>query len=262
MAWQTILFEVAEGVATLTLNRPERLNAFVPDMHREVARALTEVEGDDQIRALLLTGAGRSFCAGQDLAARNQSDDPATTARSALDEHYNPLVRRLRALAKPVVAAVNGVAAGGGAGLAFACDVVVAGRSASFLQAFCRIGLIPDVGNTYFLPRLAGTARAMGLALLGDQIPAEQAAEWGLIWKVFDDAALLPEARALAVRLAQGPTRSLGLIKEAIYRSLDNTLDRQLELERDLQGDAAATDDFREGVAAFMAKRPARFVGH
>jgi 2-(1,2-epoxy-1,2-dihydrophenyl)acetyl-CoA isomerase len=261
MSFATVLFELGEGVATLTLNRPDRLNSFTTEMHEEVATALGTVEGDPAIRALLLTGAGRGFCAGQDLNLREASAGGEFDAGAAIDRYYNPLVRRLRALRKPVIAAVNGPAAGAGANLAFACDIVLAARSASFLQAFCRIGLVPDTGGTWFLPRLAGSARAMGMMLLGEPLPAATAAEWGLIWKVVDDDKLMSEARALATKLAQGPTIGLGLIKEALNRSLASTLDAQLDSERDLQRIAATSADFREGVGAFLEKRPARFTG-
>ena len=261
MGFATILFELDQGVATLTLNRPERLNSFNAAMHEEVATALATVEGDAGIRALLVTGAGRGFCAGQDLNLRDAASGGEFDAGAAIDRYYNPLVRRLKALRKPVIAAVNGPAAGAGANLALACDIVIAARSASFLQAFCRIGLVPDTGGTWFLPRLAGSARAMGLMLLGEPLPAANAAEWGLIWKVVEDDRLMAEARALAVRLAQGPTIGLGLIKEALNRSLESGIDAQLDRERDLQRVAARSADFREGVAAFLEKRPARFTG-
>jgi len=262
MNWQTILFEVAEnGVALLTLNRPERLNSFTTAMHEEVSQALGRVEGETAIRALLITGAGRGFCAGQDLNLREAALGGDFDAGAAIERYYNPLVRRLRALKKPVIAAVNGPAAGAGANLALACDIVIAARSASFLQAFCRIGLVPDTGGTWFLPRLAGSARALGMMLLGEALPAATAAEWGLIWRVVDDETLMDEARALAGKLAQGPTVGLGLIKEALNRSLASTLEAQLDAERDLQRLAAKSTDFREGVAAFLEKRPAKFTG-
>jgi 2-(1,2-epoxy-1,2-dihydrophenyl)acetyl-CoA isomerase len=261
MGFATILFEQADGVATLTLNRPDRLNSFNAAMHEEVAAAIGTVESDATIRALLLTGAGRGFCAGQDLNLREAAAGAEFDAGAAIDRYYNPLVRRLKALRKPVIAAVNGPAAGAGANLALACDIVIAARSASFLQAFCRIGLVPDTGGTWFLPRLAGSARAMGLMLLGESLPATTAAEWGLIWKAVDDATLMEEARGLATKLARGPTVGLGLIKEALNRSLENTLDAQLDAERDLQRIAARSPDFQEGVAAFLDKRPARFTG-
>jgi len=261
MAWETIVFEASDGVGTLTLNRPDRLNSFNERMHEEVAAALGTVEGDAAIRALLITGAGRGFCAGQDLNLRDAGTTGDFDAGAALERYYNPLIRRLRALEKPIVAAVNGPAAGAGANIAFACDIVIAARGASFLQAFCRLGLVPDAGGTWFLPRLAGAARAMGMAMLGEPLPAEKAAEWGLIWKVVDDDKLMAEARGLAGKLAQGPTIGLGLIKQALNRSLANDLDAQLDVERDLQRVAARSEDFREGVAAFLGKRPAKFKG-
>lgn len=261
MAGETIQFEAADGVATLTLNRPDRLNSFNAAMHEEVAGVLGTVERDGAIRALLITGAGRGFCAGQDLNLREAATGGDFDAGAAIDRYYNPLVRRLKALKKPVIAAVNGPAAGAGANLALACDIVIAARSASFLQAFCRIGLVPDTGGTWFLPRLAGSARAMGMMMLGEPVPAETAAAWGLIWKVVDDAALMAEARGLALKLAQGPTVGLGLIKAALNQALESGLDVQLDLERDLQRIAAKSEDFREGVTAFLEKRPARFTG-
>jgi len=257
-----LLFERAAGVATITLNRPDKLNAFTTELHRALAAALDTVEGDETIRAVMLTGAGRGFCAGQDLAERAAIiAGGKVEGGKALETWYNPLVRRLRRLEKPVVCAVNGVAAGAGANIALACDIVLAARSASFIQAFCRIGLVPDAGGSYVLPRLVGMARASALTLLGDKLPAEQAAAWGLIWRVVDDDALVAEATALAQHLARQPTRALALIKQALNASFANTLDEQLDLERALQMKAAATDDFREGVAAFLEKRPANFTG-
>jgi 2-(1,2-epoxy-1,2-dihydrophenyl)acetyl-CoA isomerase len=230
-------------------------------MHEELRAALDQAEGGE-VRAVLLTGAGRAFCAGQDLSTRklNAGAAPIDLAVS-LGSNYNPLVRRLRELPKPVVCAVNGVAAGAGANIALACDLVIAARSASFVQAFSKIGLIPDSGGTFFLPRLVGSARAMALALLGDKLTAEEAAQWGLIWKVVDDDALASEATAIAKRLAAGPTKGYGLIKKALAMSPTNTLDAQLDLERDLQRQAGFTDDYREGVAAFMQKRKPAFKG-
>jgi 2-(1,2-epoxy-1,2-dihydrophenyl)acetyl-CoA isomerase len=258
----TVLLSLGSGVLTVTLNRPDRLNAFTPEMHEELRGAMTRAEREPEIRAVLLTGAGRGFCAGADLGQRDVSPGSAPIDLSvSLGENYNPLVRRMRALPKPIVCAVNGPAAGAGANVALACDIVLAARSASFLQAFARIGLIPDAGGTYFLPRLAGTARAMGLALLADKISAEQAAEWGLIWKAVDDASLMDEALSTAQKLAAGPTKGYALLKQAIYRSAGNTLDAQLDLERDLQREAGFTEDFREGVRAFMEKRAPDFKG-
>ena len=261
MAWETIVFETSEGVGALTLSRPERLNSLNTRMHEEIASVLDTVESDPAIRALLITGAGRGVCAGQDLNLRDAGATGDFDAGAALERYYNPLICRLRALAKPIVAAVNGPAAGAGANIAFACDIVLAARSASFLQAFCRLGLVPDAGGTWFLPRLAGSARAMGMAMLGEPLAAEVAAQWGLIWKAVDDDKLMAEARGLAIKLAQGPTAGLGLINQALNRSLSNSLDAQLDVERDLQRLAARSEDFKEGVAAFLEKRPARFKG-
>ena len=262
MSEPTILLELAEGVATITLNRPDKLNAFNEAMHGELATALDRIEADVAVRALLLTGAGRAFCAGQDLGDRVMGEgDAPPDLGDTLDRLYNPLVRRLRRLERPVVAAVNGVAAGAGANLALACDLVLAARSARFIQAFCKLGLVPDSGGTYVLPRLVGPARAMALALLGEPVPAEQAAAWGLIWRVVDDDRLEGEAMALARQLATQPTRGLGLIKRALNASAANTLDEQLDLERDLQREAGRTEDYREGVRAFLEKRPAVFRG-
>ena len=261
MSEEPLLVSVADGVATFTLNRPERLNAFTAALHEALASALVQAAVDETIRAVLITGAGRGFCAGQDLSERKPVPGETRDAGQGLERFYNPLVRRLRGLEKPVIAAVNGVAAGAGASLALACDIVIAANSASFIQAFSRIGLIPDAGSTWFLPRLLGSARAMALALTGEAVPAERAAEWGLIWKAVPDETLMSEAIALAARLAQGPTRAYGLIKRALGRSSVNTLDAQLNLERDLQREAGRTEDVREGVTAFLEKRPPRFTG-
>jgi len=257
----TLLMEQDGAVVTITLNRPDKLNSFNEAMHREFRSVLDRIEQDDGTRAVLLTAAGKGFCAGQDLGDRNVAADQDIDLGSTLDAHYNPLIRRLRALEKPIICAVNGVAAGAGANLALACDIVLAARSARFIQAFCKIGLVPDSGGTYFLPRLIGDARARGLALLGDPVSAEQAEIWGLVWKAVDDDQLLPEARTLAQRLATGPTKGLGLIKRALNASFVNDLDRQLDLERDLQRTAGCTSDYREGVSAFMQKRPPVFRG-
>ena len=258
----SILTALEGGVLTVTLNRPDRLNAFNPDMHKALRAALEQALDDAAVRSLLLTGAGRGFCAGQDLSERNVSDGAAPLDLSvSLGSNYNPLVRRLRALPKPIVCAVNGVAAGAGANIALACDLVIAARSASFVQSFARLGLVPDSGGTYFLPRLVGTARAMGLALLGERLSAEQAEHWGLIWKVVDDARLPEEAKSIAHALAEGPTKGYGLVKKALYASDGNSLDAQLDLERDLQREAGFSEDYREGVAAFMAKRKPVFKG-
>jgi 2-(1,2-epoxy-1,2-dihydrophenyl)acetyl-CoA isomerase len=258
----TILYEAADGVATLTLNRPDKLNAFNEAMHGELAHVFDRIEADPAIRAVLLTGAGRGFCAGQDLGDRVMgAGDAPPDLGATLDRLYNPLIRRIARLERPVVCAVNGVAAGAGANLAFNCDIVLAARSARFIEPFCKLGLVPDAGGTYILPRLVSAARARGLALLGETLSAEQAQAWGLIWRVCDDERLIDEARALACHLATQPTKGLGLIKRALLASATNSLDAQLDLERDLQREAGRTDDYREGVTAFMEKRPATFKG-
>jgi 2-(1,2-epoxy-1,2-dihydrophenyl)acetyl-CoA isomerase len=258
----SILVSQDAGVLTITLNRPEKLNAFNPEMHQLFRRAIERAGDDAGIRAALITGSGRGFCAGQDLAERNVSPGAAPIDLSvSIGAYYNPLVRLLRGLPKPVVCAVNGIAAGAGANVALACDLVLAARSASFVQSFSRLGLVPDSGGTYFLPRLVGTARAMGLALLGEKLSAEDAERWGLIWKAVDDDKLLAQANALARALAAGPTKGYGLVKRAIYASAGNSLEAQLDLERDLQRDAGSSADYREGVSAFMEKREPRYQG-
>jgi 2-(1,2-epoxy-1,2-dihydrophenyl)acetyl-CoA isomerase len=262
MSEPSVLFEVQEGYALVTLNRPDRLNSFNPEMHERLRDALAQVKARDDIRAVLLTGAGRGFCAGQDLSDRViKPGGPPPDLGYTIGTFYNPLVRTLRNLEKPVVCAVNGVAAGAGANLALACDVVLAARSASFIQAFCKIGLMPDSGGTYFLPRLVGTARAMGLALLGEKLSAEDAERIGLIWKCVEDAQLMETARGIAAGFGKGPTKAYGAIKEALYASPHNTLDAQLNLERDIQRELGRTEDYREGVSGFMAKRAPQFKG-
>ncbi len=260
MSADPVLVEHRPGYQLITLNRPERLNAFNAAQHAALAAALAAAEADPDCRAVLLTGAGRGFCAGQDLADR----DPASGAPDlghTLDTLYNPLVARLRALPKPVVCAVNGVAAGAGANIALACDIVLAARSARFIQAFAAIGLIPDSGGTWWLTRFLGEARAKALAMTAEPIGAETAAAWGLIWRAVDDDALLDQAAALAAKLAAGPTQAYARIKQAIHAAEQNTLSAQLDLERDLQREAGRTDDYREGVRAFLEKRPPRFSG-
>src|SRR5947208_161387 len=254
----TILVESFAGYRRITLNRSERLNALTVEMAAALNSALDEVEADKSCRALLLTGAGRGFCAGQDL---TEIVGAAPSDLTRLLDHYHPLVLRLRALPIPIVCAVNGVAAGAGANLALACDIVLAARSANFVQAFAKIGLIPDCGGTWFLPRLVGPARARALAMLAEPLPAATAADWGLIWQCVDDDRLMDDAHALAARLAAGPGVALGLIKQALDASETNDLERQLKLERSLQGEAAINSDFAEGMAAFLEKRPPTFRG-
>ncbi|RED29676.1 enoyl-CoA hydratase [Rhodopseudomonas thermotolerans] len=244
----------------ITLNRPDRLNSFNAAMHRALATAL-DAARDPACRAVLLTGAGRGFCAGQDLADVAVTDGAAPDLGVTIDEFYNPLVRRIRALDKPVVCAVNGTAAGAGANIALSCDIVLAARSAKFIQSFAKIGLVPDSGGTWLLPRLIGDARAKALAMLAEPIGAETAAGWGLIWRAVDDDQLRTEAEKLTAHLATQPTQGLALIKQALAAAATNTLDAQLDLERDLQRKAGRTPDYAEGVDAFIAKRTPNFTG-
>jgi 2-(1,2-epoxy-1,2-dihydrophenyl)acetyl-CoA isomerase len=261
MSYQNILFELREGVARLMLNRPERLNAFNTQMHAEVRAALATLPSSGA-RVLIITGAGRGFCAGQDLNDRAVAPGAAPPdLAESIERHYKPLVLAIRALPLPVIAAVNGVAAGAGANLALACDLVVAARSAVFVQAFARLGLVPDSGGTWFLPRLVGTARALGLALLGDKLAAQDAAAWGLIWRCVEDEALGSVTEDMAQHFAAAPTRGLARTKQAIYEGLGRTLPEQLDIERDYQGELGRSADYAEGVAAFAAKRTPRFTG-
>jgi len=261
VSYQCILFEVKEGIARLTLNRPERLNSFNTQMHEEVRAALASIPASSA-RVLVIGGAGRGFCAGQDLSDRAVApgDAPPDLAAS-IEKHYKPLVLALRSLPVPVIAAVNGVAAGAGANIALACDLVIAARSANFVQAFSKLGLVPDSGGTWFLPRLVGTARALGLTLLGDKLSAEQAVSWGLIWQCVEDAELAGVVDGLARQLAVAPTRGLARTRQAIYESWGRTLEQQLDTERDYQGELGRTADYAEGVAAFGAKRAPNFTG-
>jgi 2-(1,2-epoxy-1,2-dihydrophenyl)acetyl-CoA isomerase len=262
MTYNTIEFTVNSGVATLTLNRPKALNSFTSEMHAEIREAMTQVKENADIRCLVITGAGRGFCAGQDLGDRAVTGDGgAPDLGESVKKNYNPLIRSIMNLPKPVICAVNGVAAGAGSSIALACDIVLAARSASFIQVFCKIGLVPDSGGTFNLPRAIGLARAKGLAMLGDKLPAETAEEWGLIWKCVDDDDLQDEAQKMARHLATQPTRALGLIKKLLNESSTNTLLEQTDLEQQAMQELGQSDDYREGVAAFMEKRPPVFKG-
>jgi 2-(1,2-epoxy-1,2-dihydrophenyl)acetyl-CoA isomerase len=260
MSYRHILFDLTGGIARLTFNRPERLNSFNVGMHEEVRDAIECTRNDTTSRVLIVTGAGRGFCAGQDLSDRAVAPGGVDLGDS-IERHYKPLVLSLRGLPMPVIAAVNGVAAGAGANIALACDLVIAARSATFVQAFARLGLIPDSGGTWSLPRLVGTARAMGLALLGEKLSAEQAAQWGLIWRCVDDAELAPTVDSLAQQLAVAPTRGFARTKDSIYTAGGRTLEEQLDLERDYQRELGYSADYAEGVAAFLEKRTPRFTG-
>ena len=258
MTYSTILFSNDAGIARLTLNRPDRLNSFTVEMHEEVADALAKLEG---ARVLVLTGAGRGFCAGQDLNDRAVAPGESVDLGESVEQRYNPLIRTLTSLPFPVIARVNGVAAGAGANIALACDIVIAGRSAKFIQSFANIGLIPDSGGTWVLPRLVGQSRALGLALTAEPLPAEKAAEWGLIWKAVEDEALDGEVDALAARFAAAPTRGLARIKKMIRESWGHSLGEELDLQRDAMRELGFGEDYREGVAAFMEKRKPNFTG-
>jgi len=262
MPYKNIEFTLTDGLATLTLNRPDSLNSFTSEMHDEMRDAMTEIEGTPGVRCLLLTGKGRGFCAGQDL--NDRAVKPGGARRDlaeSVEQNYNPLIKRLANLSMPVVCAVNGVAAGAGANLALACDMVFAAKSAKFIQVFCKIGLIPDSGGTYILPRLLGQARAMGLALTGGAISAEQAEQWGMIWQAVEDDDLMDVAVKQARHFTRQPTLGLSLIKKALRTSFDNDLNAQLQLESDCQRVAGFSDDYQEGVAAFLEKRKPDFTG-
>lgn len=258
---EPIRSERRDGWRKLVLNRPERLNAFNEEMHELLSLALEEAALDLECRALLLTGEGRGFCAGQDLNDRVGRDFATIDLGWTVDRFYNPLIRKIRSLPRPIICAVNGVAAGAGANIALACDIVLAARSAKFIQSFAKIGLVPDSGGTFFLPRLIGEARARALVFTGEPLPAETAASWGLIWKAVDDEMLMPEAEALAAHFARQPTQGLALSKRALAASAANTLNAQLDLERDLQREAGRTPDYAEGVRAFFEKRQPNFTG-
>ena len=256
-----ILVEQHAGYRILTLNRPDKLNAMNDAMLEALREAVEQAAAIEETRALMITGAGRGFCAGQDLSNRVAKPGETVVLGSALEKYYNPLVLRLRELPFPVVAAVNGVAAGAGANIALACDIVVAARSAKFVQSFARIGIVPDCGGTFMLPRLVGDARARGLALLAQDLTAETAAAWGLIWKCVPDDALIYESRRICEHFATAPTQGLALIKRALNASADNTLEAQLALERELQREAGTMPDYQEGVRAFMEKRKPNYTG-
>jgi len=256
----TILSALADGVLSLTLNRPDKLNSFNEEMHLALRAGFERAHQDADVRAVLLTGSGRGFSAGQDLGDRDPRKG-APDLGHTIETFYNPLLRLIRSLEKPVICAVNGVAAGAGANIAFACDITLAARSARFIQAFAKIGLVPDSGGTWNLPRLIGEARAKALALTAEPLDAETAASWGLIWRVVDDDKLMDEAKALAIRLAAGPTKGFGLTKRAIQAAATNSLDDQLDLERDLQREAGRSADYAEGVTAFLEKRKPEFKG-
>jgi 2-(1,2-epoxy-1,2-dihydrophenyl)acetyl-CoA isomerase len=247
-------------VARLTLNRPDRLNACTRAMLSQLSDALSDIAQEDSVRAVVIAGAGRGFCAGQDLGEHGAVDD-GPAARNMLERHYNPVIRQIRALDRPVMAAVNGVAAGAGCGLALACDLVLASATASFSFVFTRIGLMPDAGLTYFLPRLLGHARALGVGILGETVDAPTAAQWGLIWKSSPEAEFDNDVAAMAQKLAQLPTAAIALLKHAIDAGEHHSLEQQLALEAELQRQAADTEDYQEGRAAFFAKRPAKFIG-
>lgn len=263
MTFDTILYTSTDGVARITLNRPERMNSFTQVMHDELRQAIATVANDGS-RALVITGAGRGFCAGQDLNDRAVAPGQAVRATDlgeSVEKNYAPLVKSLRGLPMPVIAAVNGVAAGAGCNFALACDLVIATEAASFLQPFCKLGLIPDTGGSYFLPRLVGTQRAMGLALLGDKISARRAVEMGLIWECVADAEFAARIDAVAMQLANGPTLGFARTKQAIYASPNNTFEAQLALEGQIMRECGYSEDYREGVTAFKEKRAAVFNG-
>jgi 2-(1,2-epoxy-1,2-dihydrophenyl)acetyl-CoA isomerase len=263
MSFETITFSVEAGIARLTLNRPDKLNSFNTEMHAELRVALDSIQNDTSVRVLVLSGAGRAFCAGQDLADRAMQmvDGKMPDIGNVVETNYKPLVLRLQNLRVPTIAAVNGIAAGAGASVALACDLVVATKSASFLQAFSKIGLIPDTGGTWFLPQRIGMARAMGLALLADKLPAEKAAEWGLIWSCVEDADFAGAVDALAKQLSTAPTKALVRTRQAMHAAPGHTLEQQLSMEGGFMRELGWSPDYAEGVAAFMTKRAPNFTG-
>jgi 2-(1,2-epoxy-1,2-dihydrophenyl)acetyl-CoA isomerase len=262
MNYENIKFQIKDGIALLTLNRPDKLNSFTQAMHLEVRSALDAVQADAGVRVLVLTGAGRGFCAGQDLGDRAvEPGAKGVDLGDSVEKYYAPLIHTLRTLPMPVICAVNGVAAGAGANIALACDIVLAAKSASFVEAFCRLGLIPDSGGTWHLPRLIGHARATGLAMLGEKLSAEKAEQWGLIWKCVPDEALFDDSMKMAEHFAVAPTKGLAFTKKALQASWHNSLADQLKLEGEMMRELGYSHDYREGVAAFIEKRPACFKG-
>ena len=259
MSEASVLSSTADGIMTITLNRPTVLNAMNADLLAQLGAAFAMAKHDDAVRAVLLTGAGRGFCAGADLSTNSMRT--GSDVQEMMRQRYHPIILMMRQFPKPIVGAINGTAAGGGMSLALACDIVLAGESATFLQAFTKIGLVPDCGSTWFLPRMVGDVRARALIMMADKISASDALQYGLVWKVHADAALMSEARKSAEWLAQMPTRAYDMIKQALAASQGNGLGDQLEIEAMLQGQAVRTKDHREGVTAFLEKRPAKFVG-
>lgn len=261
MSEQVVILEQVGSVLKVTLNRPDRLNSFTPEMHLGLRDALNQAKDDNSVRVVVLTGAGRGFCAGQDLGGRDpRAGGPPPNLGETLENFYNPLVRQMRALPLPIICAVNGVAAGAGANVALACDVVLAAQSAKFIQSFAKIGLVPDAGGSWSLTHLLGEARAKALALTAEPLCAEKAADWGLIWRAVEDEALLDEAMKMAEQMANGPAGGLALIKEAIQAASTQDMDAQLDLERDLQRKAGASTDYAEGVLSFLEKRAPQFA--
>ena len=264
MDYRNILYSTEGGIARLTLSRPDKLNSFTGEMHAELRDALDRIQADGSVRVLVLSGAGRAFCAGQDLADPEMSalpDGRLADIGNVVENNYKPLILRLQNLRVPTIAAVNGIAAGAGASVALACDLVVATKSASFLQAFSKIGLIPDTGGTWFLPQRVGMARAMGLAMLADKLPAEKAADWGLIWAAYDDTEFVAKVDALAAQLAAMPTKALVRTRQAMHAAPGHTLEQQLSFEGGFMRELGWSPDYAEGVAAFMEKRAPRFTG-
>ncbi len=262
MTYETINFSANNGIARLILNRPERLNSFTVQMHEEVRKALESIEGNANVRVLLITGAGRGFCAGQDLSDRAVSPgDDSVDLGESVEKRYNPLIRTITSLPIPVVCAVNGVAAGAGASIAFACDIVIAKQSSKFVMSFANIGLVPDSGGSWVMPRLVGHARALGMALTGDPVSAEQAADWGLIWKCAEDDQFEANVEALLEKFSKAPTRGLVETKKLIRTAFTRSLNEQLDMERDKMRTLGQSEDYKEGVDAFMHKRVPVFKG-